>query len=193
MKAIFVIAALALLLAACGPTEQPTPAPTTPSAPTQAAPTPAVPPVQPVPTPAVPPVQPVPTPAAKLTDLTSVFGMSGSFKCTARMDTGQGTFYVKNGKVRTDAVAQGTEAHSVFDGDDIWTWSAQGCYHVKLSEIQAMMQSMPQAKPATRDEMAQSAADVDCQATSVDDSMFAAPSPCQDMSELLKQAQQYQR
>lgn len=175
-----------LLLAGCTQTAPQKAVPETPAAQTpapEAAPTP----------------EPTPVKAETPLGLKDIFAAAtGEYKCTANMQNVQTTIYVKNGKVRTDATTQGVEAHGVYNGDDIWSWSAvqgqQMCYHMKLSELQAMAASNGAVqKPASKDDMAQNAANVDCKAESVPDSMFTAPSPCQEFSELLKQMQQYQK
>ena len=135
--------------------------------------------------------------ATRITDLTKAFSFSGSLKCTATTDDGQGgkvksTMYIKSGKIRTEMSVKGMTATSIMSGDDIWSIAGGQCFHMRLSEMQAMasqFQQSGQAQPQTRDEMAQTAVDVDCNPATVQDSMFQAPSPCTEFSEMMKAAQ----
>ncbi len=128
-----------------------------------------------------------------LTDLGKVFGMSGTFKCTAKMESVTSTMYVKDGKIRNEANAQGASVVSIMSGDDIWTITGSQCIHMRLSEIQAMAkQAGAQAnapKAQSKDDMARSAVDVKCERTTVPDSMFTPPSGCIEFSDMMKQYQ----
>jgi hypothetical protein len=176
---VLMSAALALLviLAACGKTEPAARTPTSTEAPSRAEST-------------------SPT-ATRITDLTKAFSFSGSLKCTATVDDGQGgtvksTMYIKNGKIRSETAVRGMTATSIMSGDDIWSIAGGQCFHMRLSEMQAMasqFQQSGQPQPQTREEMAQTAADVDCNPATVQDSMFQAPSPCTEFSEMMKAAQ----
>lgn len=132
-----------------------------------------------------------------LSDLASVFSMSGDFKCVYRVGDVEQVSQVKNGKMRSDATVEGKQSHTIFSGDTIWMWTDEGCFMMNMNDIKEFANSMPNAgaqPPAqSREDIAASAMDVQCTRASVPDSAFTPPSDCQDMGALFKQMQNVQR
>ena len=130
-----------------------------------------------------------------ISDLASVFGMSGSFKCEYRVDNVVQVSQVKDGKMRSDATVDVKETHTIFSGETFWMWSDQGCFMMNMADIKALGESMPQGQqaPQTREDVARNAVDVKCERASVPDSAFTPPSGCQDMGAMFKQMQNFQR
>lgn len=130
-----------------------------------------------------------------ISDLASVFSMSGEFKCVYRVENVEQVSQVKNGKMRSDATVDGKETHTIFSGETFWMWTDEGCFMMNMADIKALGESMPQGQqaPQTREDIARSAVDVSCKRASVPDSVFTPPSGCQDMGAMFKQMQNFQR
>jgi len=126
-----------------------------------------------------------PSTPTRITDLKTAFS-GGSFTCTATVQNIASTVYVKDGKVKSATTVEGQEMHSLLSTDDIWTWGPQGCFHMKVGDIPNMPQQAGASKTQTKEEMANTAVNVDCQPTTLADSFFTPPSPCQDLAEMLK-------
>lgn len=140
------------------------------------------------------PVESAPA-SESISDLASVFSMSGEFKCEYRVDNVVQVSQVKDGKMRSDATVDGKQTHTIFSGETFWMWSDEGCFMMNMADIKALGESMPQGQqaPQTREDIARSAVDVQCTRASVPDSAFTPPSGCQDMGAMFKQMQNFQR
>jgi hypothetical protein len=128
-----------------------------------------------------------------LSDLGSVFGMSGAFTCTYRVGDVEQVSQVKDGKMRSDATVEGKQSHTIFSADTLWTWTDEGCFMMNMADIKAFADSMPtsgaQPHAQSRDDIAANAMNVQCTRASVPDSVFTPPSDCQDMGAMFKQMQ----
>lgn len=132
-----------------------------------------------------------------ISDLASVFGMSGSFKCTYRVEGVEQVSQVKNGKMRSDATVEGRQSHTIFSEEQMWVWTDEGCFTMKMADIKAFADSMQgagtQRPPQTREDIAANALDVHCEPATVSDSVFTAPSGCQDMGAMFAQMQNFKQ
>ncbi len=127
------------------------------------------------------------------TDLKSIFASNGEYKCTVSITGQQGgesVVYYKNGRVRTDVKTAQGEAHAIYGGDDLWTWSStqagEQCFKINTKQAAAGSPTMQSVNVQSKDDLAQNAANVKCEPTSIPESVFTPPTNCKDMNELLK-------
>ncbi len=126
------------------------------------------------------------------TDLKEVFASKGEYKCSVSIEGprgGEEIVYYKNGKVRTDVKTAAGEAHAIYGGDDLWSWTGVQCFHMNTKDSAKGLPGMESVQIQTKDELTQNAANVRCEPTSVPDGMFSPPADCKDLSEMLKQLQ----
>ena len=120
--------------------------------------------------------------------LASLFGMSGSYKCTVSSDaaTGfaRGIVYVKDGNVRGEFVTTSEDgemtAMMVKSGDVMYTWSSAMPMGVKAKA--SAMEGTAET-PTQESQMFDTgvAVDYSCAPTTVDDALFAPPADVEFM------------
>ena len=121
--------------------------------------------------------------------LSSLFGMTGSFKCTVTSDApnsfATGVVYVKDGNVRGefDTTSQGgaMKAMMIKTGDDVYTWSSAMPMGVKAKA--ASLEGGKSGAPTQESQIfdAGVAVDYSCEPTTVDAALFVPPTDIQFM------------
>ncbi len=113
----------------------------------------------------------------------SLFGMSGSFKCTVTSEnpngSAEGVVYVRDGNVRgefnTMSQAGAMTAYMIKDGDVVYSWSSAMPMGVKA--MASAMESGASDTPMQDTQVFDAGASVDysCEPTTIDAAMFVPP------------------
>ncbi len=139
----------------------------------------------------------------------NLLGRKGTYECTLSMnvDSGvptatEGTFFVKNGKLRSDTVTKvdDTEVVSstIVDGDDVYSWTTMDGFtqgiKMKISETAGTGMENMESVSIKEMESLNTNIKYDCQPwTKVDDSVFEVPGNIlfKDMAEIMDVGMEY--
>jgi hypothetical protein len=120
------------------------------------------------------------------------FASGKPFKCVTVVDQYTSTMYIKDSKMRIDTLP--ADAHAIYNGDLIYSWSGESGTVMKMSDIQKLSEGAPYKQPSQQD-MLNKAKDTNskCEPYAVSDSLFTPPADVdfKDMAEMLKQMEGY--
>jgi len=131
-------------------------------------------------------------------DLSSLYGGTGSYKCTAQLQSPQGsgamTIWIKGNKERIEFQSPQGTIVSIYDSEKMYTWSegqTQGII-ITLSDLENLADQVPQGtETRSLEDFNKNAVDVECNEEAVPNGLLIPSSNIQfmDMAEMLANLQ----